>query len=129
MECSSTNKKTGLTDKNMQMYRPVLAAFKHLFVLFSLYLCLPSLNCAATVAKAFVGGTQLKTTGGKTEEVKTAKPATTGTGAVPTNSAKTTGIVTTPEDEQDTVLLPGEKDVQPVGKSVRNGNNIVCRHQ
>ena len=85
------------------------------------------MNCAATVAKAFVGGTQLKTTGGKTEEVKTAKPATTGT--VPTNAAKTAGIVTTPEDEEDTVLLPGEKDVQPVGKLVRNINNIVCRHQ
>ena len=81
------------------------------------YLYLPSLNCAATVAKAFVGGTQLKTTGGKAEEVKTAKPATAGTTGVPTNAVKTTGVVTTPEDDvEDTVLLPGEKDVQPVGK-------------
>lgn len=76
-----------------------------------------SVHCAATVAKDFVGGTQLKTTGGKTEEVKTAKPATTGASAVPTSAAKTAGIVTTPEDDvEDTVLLPGEKDVQPVGK-------------
>ena len=89
----------------------------HLFLFLSCFIYFYLLNCAATVAKAFVGGTQLKTTGGKTEEVKTAKPVTTGTSAVPSNAAKTTGIATTPEDDvEDTVLLPGEKDVQPVGE-------------
>ncbi len=75
-------------------------------------------HCAATVAKDFVGGTQLKTTGGKTEEVKTAKPLPTGVAvanSAAANAAKVAPAVTTPDDEEDTVLLPGEKDVQPVG--------------
>lgn len=64
--------------------------------------------------KTFVGGTQLKTTGAKTEEVKKAT-AGAAAGAGTNSAAKAATTPANADDEEDTVLLPGEKDVQPVG--------------